>query len=75
MIKLICIIDNNHYLYGNINKGSIVLTCGSFFNGNSFLDIYLNESYRSYIGTRNKTCFISLDKWRDIQINIILNND
>ena len=76
MIKVLCIIDNKHYLYGSINKGSIVLAYQVDINdSNSFIGVYINEKYNSYMGTRNKKCFIPLEEWRNQQIDKILNND
>ena len=72
MIKLICITDNYHSLYGNIYKGSIILS----YDNNSFhFNIYENENPHSFRGSRDKAWFMKLEEWRNQQIDKILNND
>jgi hypothetical protein len=73
MIKLICIIKNDAYPYPTIEKDAIVFAIEDTFYGNEdWFGAFTNEP--KYLGARSKKYFISLDEWRNQQIDKILNN-
>ena len=74
MIKVICITKNDSYPYTTIEKNSIVFAYEDAFYGNSdWFGAYTNEP--KYLGARYKRHFLTLEQFREQQIDKILEND